>query len=111
MPRLPGRMMSDRRRAPFLITLPDHAAQVQCPASPPDPEASLQSDELAGLRSWASAARLADDLVHGRGGRSLAGGASDHAGRPGALLGPRNRDVVDPEGSVSPAAAADRGAG
>jgi hypothetical protein len=34
--------------------------------SPSDSEDSLQGDELARLRGWASPARLADDLVHGR---------------------------------------------
>src|SRR5688572_29478925 len=30
---------------------------------------------------------------------------------PGGQLGPRNRDIADPQDSVSPAAAADRGTG
>ena len=75
------------------------------------PKSPLQGDELAGLRGWAAPARLADDLVHGRGDRRVAGGAADHAGRTGALLGSRDRDIADPEDSVSPAAAADRGTG
>src|SRR3954463_6313746 len=40
-----------------------------------------------------------------------AGGAAAPAGWQGALLGPGGRDSADPQDSVSPAAAPDRGAG
>ena len=95
----------------MLIALPDHAAQIQCRPPPPDPAGPLQSDELARLRDRASAARLADNLVYGRGDRGLAGAAADHAGRSGALLGSRDRDVADPASGFPPAAAPDRGVG
>ena len=39
----------------------------------------------------------------------MAGGTADHTGRTGTLLGSRDRDIADPEDSVSPAVAPDRG--
>ena len=64
-------------------------------------------DYEAGLRKRGSLTIwFSEDAV-----RSLAGGAADHAGRSGALLGSRNRDIADPEDSVSPAAAPDRRVG
>ena len=77
------RDLAERQEAcPFLITPSDHSAQIQCRPPPPHPESPLQGDELVGLRGWPALARLADDLVHGRGDRGLAGGGASRLSSP-----------------------------
>ena len=66
-------------------------------------------DELGGLRRDAAGLRQPDGVVHRGGDRGVAGGAPDHTGWAGALLGAGDQHGVDAASGVPAGAAPDRG--
>src|SRR3982750_2823334 len=86
------------------------AVQGQCRSPPPHPEAAAPGHRLGRVRRRPTAAREPDGVVHGRGGRGLAGRAAHDPGRAALVLIAGDPDRPDAAGGVPPRLAPDRGA-
>jgi len=85
------------------------AVQSQRRLPPSCSPAAPQGDELARLRRSVAPARQPDGVVHRRGDRGLAGGATHDPGRAAQLLQPRHPDRADAQGRVPAGVPSDRG--
>jgi hypothetical protein len=89
-----------RRPVPVLILDARRAPQGQRQIAPPYPEAEAPADQLAGLRIEPAPAWQLDGVVHRRGDRSLARGASDKPGWPTLVFAAGHSDGTDAQDGV-----------